>query len=405
MGSVVKAYQIKEISIDGNPITLNSDYISFLVSYLPNLQILSSMQITEQIRRTAIAWRTAKEQANSAFLDLSTQVCMNVQREEVISNAKTKWEYLRSKNKSSTTNDNKMNNCKVNNSNNTHILNSNKLNINRPKSLNKARLKGFGSLTSINENVEATKIQIKKRSNSTDNLLKLEDAAKAYPLEFKLPPILSSIIDNLMSNKFNENLLKLGNSLGTLNDVTSGANSESESSESHESLKSGLRCHLIHSSRRTSPVDFEKCSKQNKFTKDDDQSSTSKTFTKMKNRVTESSSVFKNHKTTIQFTDYNVTSNVKEDLSAKLCHEDKISKQNSPNDSESIQSKSNINHVEYYSVRDLEKDRHRVRSAQVKKIVHYKSNRAATARVKYRAMACPSPMPQQILPREREQGN
>ncbi|XP_047369809.1 leucine-rich repeat-containing protein 49 isoform X3 [Vespa velutina] len=402
MGSVVKAFQIKEISIDGNPITLNSDYISFLVSYLPNLQILSSMQITEQIRRTAIAWRTAKEQANSAFLDLSTQVCMNVQREEVISNAKTKWEFLRSKSKSSATNDNKMNNCKVNNSNSTHILNSNKLNITRPKSLNKGRLKGFGSLTSINENVEATKIQIKKRSNSTDNLLKLEDAAKAYPLEFKLPPILSSIIDNLMNNKFNENLLKLGNSLGTLNDVTIGANSESESSESHESLKSGLRCHLIHSSRHTSPVDSEKRSKHNKFTKDDDLSSTSKTFTNMKNHVIESS-VFKNHKTTIQFNDYNVTSNIKENLSTKLFHEDKISKQNIPNDCESIQSKSNINPVEYYSVRDLEKNRHRVKSAQVKKIVHYKSNRAATARVKYRAIASPSPMPQQILPREREQ--
>ncbi|XP_047369807.1 leucine-rich repeat-containing protein 49 isoform X2 [Vespa velutina] len=404
MGSVVKAFQIKEISIDGNPITLNSDYISFLVSYLPNLQILSSMQITEQIRRTAIAWRTAKEQANSAFLDLSTQVCMNVQREEVISNAKTKWEFLRSKSKSSATNDNKMNNCKVNNSNSTHILNSNKLNITRPKSLNKGRLKGFGSLTSINENVEATKIQIKKRSNSTDNLLKLEDAAKAYPLEFKLPPILSSIIDNLMNNKFNENLLKLGNSLGTLNDVTIGANSESESSESHESLKSGLRCHLIHSSRHTSPVDSEKRSKHNKFTKDDDLSSTSKTFTNMKNHVIESS-VFKNHKTTIQFNDYNVTSNIKENLSTKLFHEDKISKQNIPNDCESIQSKSNINPVEYYSVRDLEKNRHRVKSAQVKKIVHYKSNRAATARVKYRAIASPSPMPQQILPREREQGS
>ncbi|XP_046834373.1 leucine-rich repeat-containing protein 49 isoform X2 [Vespa crabro] len=402
MGNVVKAFQIKEISIDGNPITLNSDYISFLVSYLPNLQILSSMQITEQIRRTAIAWRTAKEQANSAFLDLSTQVCMNVQREEVISNAKTKWEFLRSKSKSSATNDNKMNNCKVNNSNSTHILNSNKLNITRPKSLNKGRLKGFGSLTSINENVEATKIQIKKRSNSTDNLLKLEDAAKAYPLEFKLPPILSSIIDNLMNNKFNENLLKLGNSLGTLNDVTIGANSESESSESHESLKSGLRCHLIHSSRHTSPVDSEKLSKHNKFTKDDDLSSTSKTFTNMKNHVTESS-VFKNHKTTIQFNDYNVTSNIKENLSTKLFHEDKISKQNIPNDCESIQSKSNINPVEYYSVRDLEKNRHRVKSAQVKKIVHYRSNRAATARVKYRAIPSPSPMPQQILPREREQ--
>ncbi|XP_014609879.1 PREDICTED: leucine-rich repeat-containing protein 49 [Polistes canadensis] len=432
MGSIVKAFHIKEISIDGNPITLNSDYISFLVSYLPNLQILSSMQITEQIRRTAIAWRTAKEQVNSAFLDLSTQVCMNVQREEIISNAKTNWEFLRSKSKP-TTNDNKMNNCKINNNNNMH----NKLNIIRPKSLSKARLKGFGSLTSINEKVEATKIQINKRSNSTDSLHKLEDTSKTYPLEFKLPPILSSIIDNLMNNKFNENLLKLGNSLGTLNDVTSSANSETESSESHESLKSGLRCHLIHSSRRTSSVDSEKYSGHNKIDvrKDGDLSSTSKTLISMTNHVAEPS-VYKNHKTTIQFIDDNVESNIKlEDSSTKSYHEDGISEANISNDCETIQAKSNSNHVKYYSINskinsldsskstlsdsstsslsknithknhDFEKDKHRVKSAHVKKIVYYKSNRAATARVKYRATVSTSPRPQQILPREREQGS
>ncbi|XP_043485492.1 leucine-rich repeat-containing protein 49 isoform X2 [Polistes fuscatus] len=432
MGSIVKAFHIKEISIDGNPITLNSDYISFLVSYLPNLQILSSMQITEQIRRTAIAWRTAKEQVNSAFLDLSTQVCMNVQREEIISNAKTNWEFLRSKSKP-TTNDNKINNCKINNSNSMH----NKVNIIRPKSLSKARLKGFGSLTSINEKVEATKIQINKRSNSTDSLHKLEDTSKTYPLEFKLPPILSSIIDNLMNNKFNENLLKLGNSLGTLNDATSSANSETESSESHESLKSGLRCHLIHSSRRTSSVDSEKYSGHNKIDvkKDGDLSSTSKTLINMTNHVAESS-VYKNHKTTIQFIDDNIESNIKlEDSSTKSYHEDGISEANISNDCETIQTESNSNRVKYYSINskinsldsskstlsdssslslsknithknnDFEKDKHRVKSAHVKKIVYYKSNRAATARVKYRAAVSTSPRPQQILPREREQGS
>lgn len=77
MGSLAKALQIKEITLDGNPVTLNADYIRFLVSYLPNLQVLSTMQISEQIRRTATAWRFSKEQSNSAFLDLSTQVSVN----------------------------------------------------------------------------------------------------------------------------------------------------------------------------------------------------------------------------------------------------------------------------------------------------------------------------------------
>ncbi|KAK2580187.1 hypothetical protein KPH14_012452 [Odynerus spinipes] len=434
MESIVKAFQIKEITIDGNPITLNSDYISFLVSYLPNLQILSSMQITEQIRRNAMVWRTAKEQTNSAFLNLSTQICMNAQREEVISNAKTNWEFLRSKNKSSVTSDNKMNNAKINNTTGIHIFNSNKLNTTNPKSLSKARSKGFGSLTSINENVEATKIQMKKRSNSTDNLLKVEDADKVYPLEFKLPPILSSIVDNLMNNKFNENLLKLSNSLRTLNDITSGANSESESSESHESLKSGLRNHLLHSGGHTSSIDSEKYLNHNKFDVTKDISSTAKIFINKKNNFSKSS-VFKNHKT-LHLLDCKAASNFKEDLSTNLFHEAEICEQNVSNDLESIQSKSNTGHVEYCSIssktnsldssksvlsdsssssqsrksvvhknRDFEKDRHRIKSAQMKKIVYYKSNRAATARAKYRAAAPPDPTPQQILPKEREQGS
>lgn len=74
IGSIAKALQIREISIDANPITLTAECVSFLVSYLPNLQLLSAMQINEQIRRTAMAWRTLKEQSNSAFLDLSTEV-------------------------------------------------------------------------------------------------------------------------------------------------------------------------------------------------------------------------------------------------------------------------------------------------------------------------------------------
>ncbi|KAG6800879.1 leucine-rich repeat-containing protein 49 [Apis mellifera caucasica] len=77
IGNLAKALQLREITIDGNPITLNGDYVSFLVSYLPNLQSLSTMQITEQIRRTAVAWRTAKEQNNSTFLNLSAQLSTN----------------------------------------------------------------------------------------------------------------------------------------------------------------------------------------------------------------------------------------------------------------------------------------------------------------------------------------
>lgn len=57
------------------------------------------MQITEQVRKAAMAWRRNKEASNAAFLDLTSDVCLHVRREEVISNARTNWELLRSQTK------------------------------------------------------------------------------------------------------------------------------------------------------------------------------------------------------------------------------------------------------------------------------------------------------------------
>lgn len=57
------------------------------------------MQITEQVRKAAMAWRRNKETSNAAFLDLTSDVCLHVRREEVISNARTNWELLRSQTK------------------------------------------------------------------------------------------------------------------------------------------------------------------------------------------------------------------------------------------------------------------------------------------------------------------
>lgn len=99
ISSIAKSTNIKEISIDNNPISLAGDCVSFLVSYLPNLTILNSMQITEQVRKAAMAWRRNKETTNAAFLDLTSDVCLHVRREEVISNARTNWELLRSQTK------------------------------------------------------------------------------------------------------------------------------------------------------------------------------------------------------------------------------------------------------------------------------------------------------------------
>lgn len=436
MSSLAKALQIKELTIDGNPVTLNTDYISFLVSYLPNLQLLSTMQISEQIRRTAMAWRFSKEQSNSAFLDLSTQVCMSVRREEVISNAKINWEFLRSRTKISLDNSNKV--ASDNTGNNINILlrtqSSNKLNVINPKNLDKVKIKGFGSLTSINENMEARKMHIKKRSNSSENLFKLGDTFKSYPLEFKLPPILGSIVNNLTSDRFETRLSKNNkeneSKVEVLNEhIENVSDSETDSSQSHESLKSGLKCHLITPNIYVSSIDYDKSAVCNEFTigmtKDVSSITAENFYVKDNARDKEALATTQN---SLKYHDAIINEN--KGLNNRSFQNIKFHDQDGQND---CQSKSIISSSGYCSLssktnsvdscksllsdcsvpsiskkanksHECDKDKDRIKSAQTKKIVYYKSNRAATARAKFRALAPPSPPPQQIPPKEREQG-
>ncbi|KAG5320856.1 LRC49 protein, partial [Acromyrmex heyeri] len=439
MSSLAKALQIKEITIDGNPVTLNTDYISFLVSYLPSLQLLSTMQISEQIRRTAMAWRFSKEQSNSAFLDLSTQVCMSVRREEVISNAKTNWEFLRTK--VSLDNSNKVASNNAGN-NNINILlrtqSSNKFNAINPKSLDKAKIKGFGSLTSINENMEARKIHIKKRSNSSENLFKLEDTSKSYLLEFKLPPILGSIVNNLTSNRFDNRLSKNNKEndrkMKVLSEhIENVSDSESDSSQSHGSLKSGLKCHLFTPTMYGSATDYDKSIVCNEFTVAKDMSSiTAANFyiNDNKNHIYDKEALAATPKSSLKCHDAvrneNTGLNNRSFQNTKVFHaqDDQndyqsksttsssgycslSSKTNSVDSCKSLLSDSSVSSIIKNAHKSHESDKDhksRIKSAQTKKIVYYKSNRAATARAKFRALAPSSPPLQQVPPKEREQG-
>ncbi|EGI57412.1 PREDICTED: leucine-rich repeat-containing protein 49 isoform X1 [Acromyrmex echinatior] len=439
MSSLAKALQIKEITIDGNPVTLNTDYISFLVSYLPSLQLLSTMQISEQIRRTAMAWRFSKEQSNSAFLDLSTQVCMSVRREEVISNAKTNWEFLRTK--VSLDNSNKVASNNAGN-NNINILlrtqSSNKFNAINPKSLDKAKIKGFGSLTSINENMEARKIHIKKRSNSSENLFKLEDTSKSYLLEFKLPPILGSIVNNLTSNRFDNRLSKNNKEndrkMKVLSEhIENVSDSESDSSQSHGSLKSGLKCHLFTPTMYGSATDYDKSIVCNEFTIAKDMSSiTAANFyiNDNENHIYDKEALAATPKNSLKCHDAvrneNTGLNNRSFQNIKVFHAQDgqndyqsksitsssgycslSSKTNSVDSCKSLLSDSSVSSIIKNAHKSHESDKDhksRIKSAQTKKIVYYKSNRAATARAKFRALAPSSPPLQQVPPKEREQG-
>ncbi|XP_011632432.1 leucine-rich repeat-containing protein 49 isoform X2 [Pogonomyrmex barbatus] len=434
MSSLAKALQIKEITIDGNPVTLNTDYISFFVSYLPNLQLLSTMQISEQIRRTAMAWRFSKEQSNSAFLDLSAQVCMSVRREEVISNAKTNWELLRSRTRDSLPG----NSSKVASDNTDRDINislrthsSNKFNaVNCSKiSLDKTKVKGFGSLTSINENMETRKIHIKKRSSSNENLFKLEDTSKSYPLEFKLPPILGSIVNSLTNNKF-ENTLSKNNKendrkMMVLNQhVESVSDSETDSSQSHGSLKSDLRCHLFIPNDYSSSTDYDKSAMHRDVSliaAENFDIGDNENHACDKIALATTQTCLKHYDTKIN---ENIGLNNRQFQNVKVIHG-----QDGQSD---CQSRSVASSSGYYSLNsktnsldscksllndpsassvpkdvrkshECDKDKGRIKSAQTKKVI-YKSNRAATARAKFRALASPSPPPQQMPSKEREQG-
>ncbi|KAL0100098.1 hypothetical protein PUN28_019513 [Cardiocondyla obscurior] len=438
MSSLAKALQIKEVTIDGNPVTLNTDYISFLVSYLPNLQLLSTMQISEQIRRTAMAWRFSKEQSNSAFLDLSTQVCMNVRREEVISNAKTNWEFLRSKTKVPLNNPSKTANDNIINNVNTLLRtqNSSKFNVINPKSLEKVKIKGFGSLMSINENMEARKMHIKKRSSSSDNLFKLEDRSKSYPLEFKLPPILGSIVSSLTTDKL-ENRLSKNNKendrkIKSLNEHTEdGSDSETDSSQSHESLKSGLKCHLFTPNIYVSSTECDKSAACNEFTvgvvkdvssitaensnvKDENYACNKKTFATTQDSLKYDAIIDENkglNNKPSQNTNSLHGQDGQNDCQSKSIASSSgycslSSKTNSIDSCKSLLSDSSVSSIfkNGHKFHEYDKDKSRIKSAQTKKIVYYKSNRAATARAKFRALVPPSPPPQQVPPKEREQG-
>lgn len=96
MASIAKAVNLKEVTVENNPVSLGGDCVSFLVSYLPCLVLLSQMQVTEQVRRAAMAWRKSKESSDTNYSHLSVDVSQRQRREEIISNARTNWELLRS---------------------------------------------------------------------------------------------------------------------------------------------------------------------------------------------------------------------------------------------------------------------------------------------------------------------
>lgn len=96
MSSVTKATNLMEVAIDGNPLALGGDCVSFLVSFLPKLKLLSNLEVSEAVRKAALSWRNGRERSGSPSCPKSGESGLDIRREEVISNARTNWELLRS---------------------------------------------------------------------------------------------------------------------------------------------------------------------------------------------------------------------------------------------------------------------------------------------------------------------
>lgn len=176
MQSIAKAVNLKEISIENNPVSLAGDCVAFLVSYLPNLVVLSQMNITEQVRRAASAWRKNKEISDTNFSTLSTDVCNNIRREEIISNARTNWELLRSQQTTIAT------------------------------AVNVSNHQGIKQNSSINKDIQ----------KFSSNQVKVRD------LDVE---ILSNLSDNMLNNKKNSNMIRAQkNVIGNSNNVGNGSN-------------------------------------------------------------------------------------------------------------------------------------------------------------------------------------
>ncbi|XP_026763325.2 leucine-rich repeat-containing protein 49 [Galleria mellonella] len=99
VSSLAEATSLIDVSLDGNPVALGGDCTPFLVSYLPSLLTLTNMHVTDQVRRAAMAWRENKEAAHAAYCALGGTAHQAARRDQIINNARTNWELLRSENK------------------------------------------------------------------------------------------------------------------------------------------------------------------------------------------------------------------------------------------------------------------------------------------------------------------
>lgn len=195
MSSIAKAINLKEVTIENNPVSLGGDCVSFLVSYLPTLISLSQMQVTEQVRRAAMAWRKSKESSDAKYSHLTNDVCHTIRREEVISNARTNWELLRTQQHISNKSSSFIQKTIKNTSQQLQVPVSDiegDMYSNCSAEVSAGDKKIVRQKSFMNRSNKPRKMPNMKRSCSQDNATKINETQEDF---FRLPPILAPFLD------------------------------------------------------------------------------------------------------------------------------------------------------------------------------------------------------------------
>lgn len=95
MPSLLHLNKLQELAIDNNPVSTNDECVSFLVSHLPQLQALNRLQVTDQMKRAAVVWKETRESLKCIATN-STHEPGKKGRDNIIYNAKSNWEQMRS---------------------------------------------------------------------------------------------------------------------------------------------------------------------------------------------------------------------------------------------------------------------------------------------------------------------
>lgn len=273
MCSLAKATNVREIAIDNNPISLGGDCVSFLVSYLPHLLILNNMQITEQVRKAAMAWRRNKETSNAAFMDLTSDVCLNVRREEVISNARTNWELLRSQTKCLAAKTSNVVNVSRNLKPDCDFILTSLAKPEFKNSVPRTKQRLISNTTKVPVLPDKKLNIVRTSSQDTENSQNTSSSNASSNEFFRLPPILVPII-NKMEQKTEpstskEDSIKLSGSLSSIGpNVDSSVSSLLSNSESNDSNSESTESSSDTEENEKVPTEAELCTEKTETLQD-----------------------------------------------------------------------------------------------------------------------------------------